>query len=234
VLAYPEAIVLQLLTNFQCPYVHVLNDACVCFCVFHPSHCESKSSSIGEAITGSPDLQGMGYTAGVANLLSAPPVVFAVITAFSFAWLGDRYRMRGPVIAAQSIICIVGLMITAYHHKHGVRYFGIFLGIAGCQGNIPAVLAYQSNNIRFQSKRSVGSALQIGFGAIGGIIASTTFREVDAPRYVPGLWTTAGLQLLILALLSMTTFVFWRANRKLDRGTLRKPIEGLEGFKYTL
>lgn len=176
----------------------------------------------------------MGYTAGAANLLSAPPLCFAVITAFYFAWLSDKYRLRAPVIAAQCVMCIVGLVITAYHKDNAVRYFGLFLGTAGCQGNIPAVLAYQSNNIRYQSKRSVSTALQIGFGAIGGIIASTTFREVDAPKYLPGLWTTAGLQLLILAILCATSFFFWRANRQLMRGTLREPIEGLKGFKYTL
>jgi MFS family permease len=179
-------------------------------------------------------MQGMGYTAGVANLLSAPPVVSAVISAFTFAWLGDKYHLRAPVIAAQCVICIVGLMITAYHSRNGVRYFGIFLGIAGCQGNIPAVLAYQSNNIRLQSKRSVGSALQIGFGAIGGIIASTSFKQADAPKYVPGLWATAALQLFILAALCVTSSYFYIKNRQLDRGTLTKPIEGQEGFKYTL
>ncbi|EER39755.1 conserved hypothetical protein [Histoplasma capsulatum var. duboisii H88] len=159
---------------------------------------------------------------------------FAVISAYSFALVGDKYRLRGPIIAAQCIISIVGLMITAYHAKPGVRCFGIFLGTAGCQGNVPAILAYQSNNIRMQSKRSVGSALQIGFGAIGGIIASTTFREVDAPKYIPGLWTTAGLQFLILTLLACTTIHFLRRNKQVDTGTAMKPIEGLEGFKYTL
>lgn len=176
----------------------------------------------------------MGYSAGVANLLSAPPVFVAVFSAFSFAWLGDRYRTRAPVIAAQAIICFAGLMITAYHKHNTIRYLGIFLGSAGCQGNIPAVLAYQSNNIRCQSKRSVGTALQMGFGAIGGIIASSAFREVDAPRYLNGLWATAGLQLLVLVLLGGTTLAFTRANRQLARGTLQQPIEGLEGFKYTI
>ncbi|PGH36883.1 hypothetical protein GX50_00341 [[Emmonsia] crescens] len=179
-------------------------------------------------------IQGLGYSGGIANLLSAPPVVFAVICAYSFALLGDKYRLRSPIIATQCIIGIVGLMITAYHPEPGVRYFGIFLGTAGCQGNIPAILAYQSNNIRMQSKRSVGSALQIGFGAIGGIIASTTFREIDAPKYVPGLWTTTGLQFFILALLACTTFHFQRRNKQVDAGTATKPIEGLVGFKYTL
>jgi len=179
-------------------------------------------------------LTGMRYTPGVANALSAPPACAAVITSIAFSWVGDKYHIRAPLIAAQCLICFIGLMIVAYHSNNGVRYFGIFMGIAGCQGNIPAVLAYQSNNIRTQSKRSVGSALQIGFGAIGGIIASTTFREKDAPKYVNGLWATAGLQFYILLCLCGTSTYFWFMNRKLDRGELSKPIEGQPGFKYTL
>jgi MFS family permease len=178
--------------------------------------------------------KGMGYSPGISNLLSAPPFVFSVISAFFFAWVGDKFHTRGPIIAIQCVISIVGLMITAYHTRVGVRYFGMFLGIAGAQGNIPAVLAYQSNNIRMQSKRSVGSALQIGFGAIGGIIASTTFRQKDSPKYLPGLWTTTGLQFFILILLCITSTHFSRRNKEVDNGTAKKPIEGLEGFKYTL
>ncbi|KIY02455.1 uncharacterized protein Z520_02594 [Fonsecaea multimorphosa CBS 102226] len=179
-------------------------------------------------------VQGMGYSAGVANLLSAPPVGAAVIMALAFAWVGDKYRMRAPVIVTQAIIVITGLMITAYHSSDGVRYFGIFLGVAGCQGNIPAILAYQSNNIRMQSKRSVGSALQIGFGAIGGIIASTAFSQKEAPTYRSGLWTTAALQFWILGSVCCTSVYFWKKNGQVDAGTLEKPIEGQEGFKYTL
>lgn len=107
-------------------------------------------------------LLGMGYTPGAANALSAPPSIAAMITAMSFAWIGDKYRVRAPIIAAQSLLAIIGLMIVAYAENNGARYFGTFLGVCGCQGNVPAILAYQSNNIRGQSKRSVGSALQIG------------------------------------------------------------------------
>lgn len=177
---------------------------------------------------------GMGYSAAITQLLSAPPVVFAVASALTVSWLSDKYRIRSPAIAFQCIMGIVGLMITAYHPNDGVRYFGLFLGQAGCQGNVPSILTYQSNNIRMQSKRAVGSALQIGFGAIGGIIASTVFRQKDAPQYVPGLWVTTALQFLILGLLACTTTYFMRMNKKVDNGTIEEPIEGCEGFKYTL
>lgn len=183
-------------------------------------------------------LLGMGYSPGLANALSAPPALAAMFTAFAFAWAGDKYRVRAPVIAAQSLLAIIGLMIVAYAQNNGARYFGTFLGVCGCQGNVPAILAYQSNNIRGQSKRSVGSALQIGFGAIGGIIASTTFRQVDAPRYITGLWVTAGLQFWILLVLSCTTLFFLKKNRQVDRQTANgepvTPIEGQVDFKYTI
>jgi sugar phosphate permease len=183
-------------------------------------------------------LLGMGYDAGQANALSAPPSLAAMITAFGFAWLGDKYRVRAPVIAAQSTLAIIGLMIVAYAQNDGARYFGTFLGVCGCQGNIPAILAYQSNNIRGQSKRSVGSALQIGFGAIGGIIASTTFSQDEAPTYITGLWVTAGLQFYILVVVGGFTFYFMKKNKVVDRqrenGEPMDEIEGQAGFRYTI
>lgn len=183
-------------------------------------------------------LLGMGYSPGLANALSAPPAIAAMFTAFSFAWLGDKYRVRSPVIAVQSLMTIVGLMIVAYATNNGARYFGTFLGVCGCQGNVPAILAYQSNNIRGQSKRSVASALQIGFGAIGGIIASTTFQQRDAPRYITGLWVTAGLQFWILIIVACTTTFFWKTNKRTERqaanGEAVDAVEGQVGFKYTL
>lgn len=161
-----------------------------------------------------------------------------MITAFGFAWLGDKYQLRAPIIAVQSVICLVGLILVAYVESNPVRYFGVFLGTMGGQGNVPAILTYQANNIRMQSKRSTASALQIGFGAIGGIIASTVFRQKDAPKYVVGLWVSAGLQFYTLIVLCVTSWYFWRTNKKVDRqlanGEPVEPIEGQAGFRYTI
>jgi hypothetical protein len=179
-----------------------------------------------------------GYSAGAANALSAPPAIVAMVAAFGFAWIGDKYTIRAPIIAAQSLICLIGLMLVAYVQSNSVRYFGLFLGIMGSQGNVPAILTYQANNIRMQSKRSTASALQIGFGAIGGIIASTVFRQRDAPGYAVGLWVSAGLQFYTLAVLAVTSWYFWITNKKADRqvanGELVEAIEGQVGFRYTI
>lgn len=182
-------------------------------------------------------LVGMGYTGGQANALSAPPAITAAVVAFGFAWLADRKQVRAPFIAIQSLIVITGLMLVSYATNNHVRYFGTFLGVIGAQGNVPAILAYQSNNIRSQSKRSVGSALQIGFGALGGILASTTFQQKDAPKYATGLWVSAALQFLTLFILCITSFYFWKTNKKVEKqeqsGEPVDHIEGQVGFRYT-
>lgn len=177
---------------------------------------------------------GMGYTAGVANALGAPPIVFAVFIALVVSWCADRYHKRWPALVFNCVIGITGLMMTAYSKNDMVRYGGLFLGQAGCQGNIPTILAYQSNNIRMQSKRAVGSALQIGFGAIGGILGSTVFFESESPTYPTGLWITAGLQMFILTACACMSAYFRWMNGKVDKGTLKAPIEGQPGFKFTL
>lgn len=179
-------------------------------------------------------LKGMGYSTGMSQILSSLPYIPAVVVGLSLAWWADKSRLRAPFIALGSLLIISGLSMTAYSSNHAVRYFGVFVTLAGSQNNVPAVLAYQANNIRMNSKRSVGSALQIGFGAIGGVFASTVFREKDAPNYRNGLWATIGCQLMTLLLLVFMTAYFKKKNRQHKEGTLNKPIEDHSEFTYTI
>ena len=176
----------------------------------------------------------MGYSATMASVLSAPPVIFSVLLSMLASWVSDRYRIRSPLIILGAIVTIVGIMLVAFHPSHAVQYVGLFVGYAGCLSNVPSILAYQCNNIRSQSKRSVGSALQVGFATIGGILASTVFRQQDAPRYIPGMWTSAVLQVFIIFGMVITSIHFKRRNKQVENGTVKKPIEGLVGFKYTV
>ena len=65
----------------------------------------------------------------------------------------------------------------------------------------------------------------IGGGGIGGIIASVSFRSIDAPTgYRPGLWTTVAAQLTIVAVSLVLMFYFKRQNDKAKRG--ERVIEG--------
>ncbi|KAJ7686519.1 major facilitator superfamily domain-containing protein [Mycena rosella] len=179
-------------------------------------------------------LKGLGWSTTAALLLSAPPYAPAFFSAVFFAWLSDKTRHRAGFIVIQGLISITGLCLTAFSPQNSVRYLGIFLLNAGSSGCIPSILAYSANNVVGSSKRSISSAITVAFGGVGGIIASTVYREQDFPRYLPGLWVTLGAQFLLLFLVGVLSLYFTRMNRLSREGKLAGPLEGQPGFFYTL
>ncbi|BGP18213.1 hypothetical protein JCM10213_007841 [Rhodosporidiobolus nylandii] len=177
-------------------------------------------------------LAGGGYDTKTSLCLSAPPYVFAAIYTAVIGICADKFRQRALFICLSATVCFVGLFIMAYTDSLGVRYFGSFLTIAGAQANVPASLAYGANNVLSHSKRAVSTAIIIGLGGCGGILASTAYRQVDAPLYLPGLWATIGCQFYILANCAVLSWYFRSRNKKADRGEV--VIEGNPAFRYTL
>ncbi|KAI1075448.1 major facilitator superfamily MFS-1 [Whalleya microplaca] len=181
--------------------------------------------------------ENLGFDVGASQCLVAPPYAFAGIYMYGMGWLGDHYRLRGPIIIANMIVCLIGLPILGWHSDSKVRYFGAFLVTAGANANIPASIAYQANNIRGQWKRAFTSATWVGFGGIGGIAGSLVFRSQDAPTgYKPGLYACIAFCLFTIVLVCLCDTAFYFDNKKADRG--EKELETSEedyqpGFRYT-
>ncbi|KAI1917917.1 hypothetical protein LOZ61_000031 [Ophidiomyces ophidiicola] len=176
--------------------------------------------------------QGMGFGVGESQCLVAPPYGFAAILMFATSWVGDKYRIRAPVIAFNVIITLIGLPMMGFGKGNALRYAGVFLVTAGANANIPASMAYQANNIRGQWTRALSSATLVGMGGVGGIAGSLVFRSQDAPKYYPGIWAAITSQLIILVVLTVMSLYFWRCNRKADRGEM--VIERSPEFRYTI
>lgn len=94
---------------------------------------------------------GMGFNIAASQCLVAPPYLAAGIAMYAEAWFADKYRMRAPVIVVNAIIGLIGLPLLGFTDNNGVRYFGVFLATICANANIPAILTYQANNIRFVS-----------------------------------------------------------------------------------
>ncbi|KAL1952484.1 hypothetical protein VTO42DRAFT_5274 [Malbranchea cinnamomea] len=174
----------------------------------------------------------MGFSMAASQCLVAPPYVFAAILMFCMSWIGDRYRIRAPIIVVNCIIAIIGLPIMGFHSNPAVRYFGVFLGVAGANANVPATMAYQANNIRGQWKRAFCSATLTGLGGIGGIAGSLVFRSQDAPDYVPGAIATIVCNVAVIVTCGILSVYFYISNKKADRG--EKIIDGDPDFRYTI
>jgi hypothetical protein len=164
-------------------------------------------------------------------LLCAPPYLFSMIWTVGCAWLADRSRIRMPFMLANAVITLVGLLITAYSTNSGARYFGVFLGVSGCNANLPTIIAFQSNNVRSDSRRAIANGIQFVFAAIGGIYASCTFMQKEYPTYRTGVWCGVATQFLIIILCVGMFFNFRRKNREADERGVVIQEEG--SFRYT-
>jgi cyanate permease len=167
-----------------------------------------------------------------AQCLAAPPYVFAILVAMTGAYFSDRTKLRGPFIIANSALCLIGLGVL---YAPGVpaagQYTAVFLVAAGTNSNVPFVIGYMQNNIHTSSRRAVLSALQAGFGAIGGIFGSLVFRQQDAPIYRPGLAACMACNGFIILWVCIFTVYFRRENKKQEAGYI---IAGKKGFRFAI
>ncbi|KAI9694708.1 MAG: hypothetical protein M1822_000324 [Bathelium mastoideum] len=193
---------------------------------------------------------GMGFSENKSILLSAPPYYWAIIPVILSSLVGDRWKLRGPVIVFNSICLIVGFCMFGFASQVTVRYIGTYLATGAYVSNWAALNAYQANNIVGQWKRAFTAAVVTACNGAGGIAGSFIVRQNEAPRYETAVWVSIGLveqrfcgisaintdwfyssHILMIALVAIFSTYFAWANRRQVQG--RKVIEGTLGFKHT-
>jgi hypothetical protein len=146
--------------------------------------------------------------------------------------MSDKVKMRSPFMVFNSCMAIAGFAVVMRGPSNGLKVrlsrshntiltrthqlFGTFLACAGTQPQIPFVQGFCQNNMRGSSKRAVASGLTVAFGSIGGIAASTVFREKDFPLYHKGLVATMVFHAGIIVLTCLMAAWFWFQNRRLN------------------
>ncbi|WKT43694.1 Major facilitator superfamily [Fusarium oxysporum f. sp. vasinfectum] len=184
---------------------------------------------------------GMGFNRTATQLINITPMLAAAVAMYATGYIGDRFRIRGPLIVFNSVLAIVGMSLMGFHRLVGVRFFGIFLTAAGVNANLPIIMTYQANNIRGQWKRASCSAVLVGLGGVGGIAGSLIFRPSDAPYFRPGLWACISCSLAEILIVLIISIHFYFMNRKADRDGVvledepdsEVPEEERGSFRYT-
>lgn len=165
-------------------------------------------------------IKDMGYTSAESQLRAIPIFVVATATALMVAFGTDRLKHRYSFIVAGALVGIVGyaILLNMTRVTVEVRYFAAFLITIGGYMAQPVTLAWLANQMGGHYKRSMGSAIQIGFGNLGGIVASVVFITREAPEYPTGFGTAVGF--LAMTIVMATIFyvgLIWE-NKKRDRG----------------
>ncbi|KAI1434396.1 retrograde regulation protein 2 [Xylaria sp. CBS 124048] len=175
---------------------------------------------------------GLGFSENQSILLNAPPYYYAVIPVLLSSIIGDKFRLRGPVIIFNCVTLIVGFSLLGFAEQNSVRYFGSFLATGAYVSNWAALSAYQANNITGQWKRAFTAATSTALNGAGGIAGSFIVRAQEAPRFPTAIWVCIGSHILMILIVAVFTVYFQAANKRAARGNV--VLEGVEGFRYTL
>lgn len=155
---------------------------------------------------------------------SVPPWVAAAGYSMLLAVISDRVRHRISFAIFACLTAAAGfIMLLANHTNVHVRYAGLFLIACGLYTAMPIFVCWTSMNFAGHHRKSVGTGWQIGFGNIGGIIATFSFLAKDAPFYTKGL--SIGLAFTICAALTMIVYaagLYYENNHKTTAKNLAK------------
>lgn len=174
----------------------------------------------------------MGFKAAEAQIRTIPIYVVATVACLIVAQLTDRLRHRFLFTILGVVVSTVGYIILLCQEMVtvGVRYFALFLLVSGGFVTQPVILAWLSNTVSGHYKRAVSSAIQIGFGNLGGIVASNVFFETEAPLYRTGLGVGLGLLWLCAATCTALYLGVRRENQKRDRGERDWRLQGSDNL----
>ncbi|OJD32291.1 high-affinity nicotinic acid transporter [Diplodia corticola] len=128
----------------------------------------------------------MDVSPSTAQLLTIPIYVSAAASSVLFAFLSDRRGQRSPFLLFFFLAMAVGFVTCVSSARPGVVYAGVYIAACAIYPAFLANVTWLSNNLAGTSKRAAGMGIQIGFGSLGGAIASNFYRDRDAPRYVLG------------------------------------------------
>ncbi|THC91976.1 hypothetical protein EYZ11_008563 [Aspergillus tanneri] len=137
---------------------------------------------------------GMGFSGNKSILLSTPPYYWSIVPVLFTSLIGDRYRIRGPLITFNALCLIGGFLMFGLpaSTQVTVRYLGTFLATGAYISNWAALNAFMANNVVGQWKRATTAAAVAACNGLGGVAGSYIVRQQEAPQYTTAVWVSIG------------------------------------------
>ena len=153
------------------------------------------------------------------QLYSIPPWAAAWGFSLLIAFFSDRLKHRFIFTLVPIAVAIAGfaMLLTIHGKTHRAAEYGaLFLVTSGSYSAMPVIVCWFAMNLGGHHRRSIGTAWQVGFGNIGGIIATYSFLSKDAPNYKPGYSICISFCCLSIAACVLYLLALWFENRKRD------------------
>lgn len=162
--------------------------------------------------------------------MSVPPYIVACFCCIVGGYFADKLQTRGVFMIGFSLTALLGLIMLVASTNPHVKYFGTFMFACGIYPNVPQGVAWNGNNIGGSTKRGVGIAMHVGFGNLGGILASFVYLSKTAPRFTQGHCILIGVLSMSICLQTFMTIYLRKENARRDR-EYKAPSEYTEAEK---
>ncbi|KAL4995345.1 major facilitator superfamily domain-containing protein [Aspergillus recurvatus] len=179
-----------------------------------------KADIAGYAYFAPTIIRTFGYGEIKTQLYSVPPWAAAFGCTMLVATLSDFFRHRYAFTMIGMLVGILGygvLLSLRDTPHHNIQYGALFMITCGCFSASPVFLCWFGMNLGGHTRRSVGTAFQIGVGNIGGIVATYSFLEKDAPLYRNGYIIGLSFACFSAAMSTVYFFAVRYENRKRQR-----------------
>lgn len=181
-------------------------------------------------------LSQLGWTAVRAQLMSIPIYMFAMLCTLFIAVISDKTKHRFGFIVGGCCVATIGyiILLDMLSVAPGVRYFALFLYLAGGFTAHPITVIWLSNNVAGHYKTGISAAMQVGFGNLSGIIAANIYITEQAPTFKLGYGVGLGMVWVCVVCAVAMLVVLKRENQLRDAGgrddRLSLPKEELENL----
>lgn len=164
-------------------------------------------------------VQTLGYGKIASLLLTAPPYVLCVITAFLNAWHADKSGERYFHVTLPLYVAVFSFILAAATTATAPRYVAMMLMVPGVYTGYVVALGWISNTMpRPPAKRAAALAAINAVSNTSSIYASYMFPKSDGPRYVLAMSVCSATAAIAIMAATVLRFVLMRLNKRLDRG----------------
>ncbi|KAJ2915912.1 hypothetical protein MD484_g4529, partial [Candolleomyces efflorescens] len=168
-------------------------------------------------------VQGLGYTASKAQLMSVPPFAAAFVVTMLGAFVSDRYHCRGLVSMFAFLLCITGFSVFLASTSHAIQYCSLFFSIPGTYLSAPTLSTWAANNAAPHTRRATAIAIGFIMTNSGGILATWLLGSLSpGPRYTVATKVLLVFSVMMLVISAMNTLYLWDQNRR--KGQIRSKI----------
>ncbi|EXJ59209.1 hypothetical protein A1O7_06641 [Cladophialophora yegresii CBS 114405] len=163
-------------------------------------------------------IQGFGFDEYTTLLLNLPGCAVAFVAVGFGTWWAGRYNGRGIAIIALIIPTLLGGALMAWlpaDQKAGLLAGNYLTNTVGA--TLPLLYSWITSNYAGHTKKVTMNAIVLMSFCIGNIIGPETFRDKDAPAYIPAKLTIVVILAVGIVVAVLLDLLYKWENKKRDR-----------------